>query len=127
MNGKLKVRSLFRFVFVLLGSHLVLAQEPVGQNAAPPDSTQHLPTSIVEQQQNSRSDHDLSNEIREAIHQDTTLSSKAQKVKVETQNGQVTLRGPVGSEQEKEAIESKAAAIAGQGRVTNELTVKPAS
>jgi hyperosmotically inducible protein len=48
-------------------------------------------------------------------------------VKVITQNGQVTLKGPVRSEQEKQAVEAKAAAVAGEGKVTSELTVKPKS
>ena len=43
------------------------------------------------------------------------------------QNGQVTLRGPVRSEDEKHAVEQKAAGVAGEGKVTSELTVKPKS
>jgi len=38
----------------------------------------------------------------------------------------VTLKGPVRSEDEKNTIEQKAAAVAGPGNVTNELTVKSA-
>ncbi|MGZ5565392.1 MAG: BON domain-containing protein [Limisphaerales bacterium] len=48
-------------------------------------------------------------------------------MKVITQNGQVTLKGPVRSEEEKSAVEAKAAAVAGEGKVTSELTVKPKS
>ena len=48
-------------------------------------------------------------------------------MKVITQNGQVTLKGPVRSDDEKRAVETKAAAIAGDGKVTSELTVKPKS
>jgi len=40
-------------------------------------------------------------------------------------NGQVTLKGPVRSEDEKKAIEAKAAEVAGDGKVTSELNVKP--
>lgn len=35
----------------------------------------------------------------------------------------VTLRGPVKSEEEKAAVAAKAEAVAGSGKVTNELTV----
>ena len=42
-----------------------------------------------------------------------------------TQNGEVTLKGPVRTEQEKESIESKAVGIAGSGHVTNQLEVAP--
>jgi hyperosmotically inducible periplasmic protein len=44
--------------------------------------------------------------------------------KVIVKDGEVTLRGPVKSQDEKTEIESKATAIAGMGRVQNELSVK---
>jgi osmotically-inducible protein OsmY len=37
----------------------------------------------------------------------------------------VTLKGPVKSEEEKQAIEAKAAQIAGADKVTNQLEVAP--
>jgi osmotically-inducible protein OsmY len=37
------------------------------------------------------------------------------------------LKGPVRSEDEKQAVEQKAAEVAGAGKVSNELTVKPKS
>jgi len=46
-------------------------------------------------------------------------------VKIITQNGSVTLKGAVKSEDEKQAIESKATEIAGTGKVNNELQVAP--
>jgi osmotically-inducible protein OsmY len=46
-------------------------------------------------------------------------------VKVITQNGQVTLKGPVQSDDEKRAIEAKATQIVGENKVTSELEVKP--
>ena len=48
-------------------------------------------------------------------------------MKVVAQNGHVTLKGPVRSEEEKQAVEAKAAAVAGASNVTSELTVKPKS
>jgi osmotically-inducible protein OsmY len=47
-------------------------------------------------------------------------------VKIIAQNGQVTLKGPVASEDEKRAVEQKATSVAGSGNVTDEMTVKPA-
>jgi hyperosmotically inducible protein len=58
---------------------------------------------------------------------DKTLSSYAHNVKIITQNGQVTLKGPVRSDDEKRAIEAKAAQIAGEDKVTSELDIKPKS
>jgi hyperosmotically inducible protein len=48
-------------------------------------------------------------------------------VKIVAQNGQVTLKGPVRSEEEKATIAKKATEIAGAGKVTNEMTVAPAN
>ena len=47
-------------------------------------------------------------------------------MKVVSQNGQVTLKGPVRSEQEKATVESKAVEVAGAGHVTNEISIAPA-
>ena len=65
--------------------------------------------------------------IRKSLMADKDLSTYAHNIKVITQNGQVTLRGPVRSEDEKHAVEQKAAGVAGEGKVTSELTVKPKS
>jgi hyperosmotically inducible protein len=46
-------------------------------------------------------------------------------VKIISQDGKVTLRGPVRSEDEKSNIEAKAVAVAGQGNVTNLLEIAP--
>ena len=56
---------------------------------------------------------------------DKSLSTYAHNVKIISQNGNVTLKGPVRSEDEKRAIEAKAAEVAGGNNVTNELEIKP--
>ena len=48
-------------------------------------------------------------------------------MKIVAQDGQVTLKGPVRTEEEKRSIEAKATEIAGAGRVTNEITVTPST
>ena len=45
-------------------------------------------------------------------------------VKIIVVGGAVTLKGPVHSEVEKQTIADKAGQIAGQGKVTNQITVK---
>jgi hyperosmotically inducible periplasmic protein len=120
--------------WLLLGcGTIALAQEPASQNAPATDNTKmnqrdrnpNEPT--ADQQQNNRADRDLTQQVRKAIASDKNLSEYAHNVKVITQNGQVTLKGPVRSEEEKSAVEAKAAAVAGEGKVTSELTVKPKS
>jgi hyperosmotically inducible periplasmic protein len=122
--------------FVLLGSLLgmgasLLAQPLAAQDAsAPADNTKvnqrdrnaNEPTS--DGQKNSPSDRDLTQQIRKAISNDKSLSTYAHNVKIIAQNGQVTLKGPVRSDDEKRAVEAKAAQIAGEGKVTSELDVK---
>ena len=57
---------------------------------------------------------------------DKSLSSSAHNVKIIAQSGNVILRGAVKTDAEKQAIESKAAQIAGEGKVNSELQVAPA-
>ena len=111
---------------------VVSAQEPSTQQASPaPDNTrvnerdrsQNEPT--ADQQKDNRSDRDITQQIRQSIMKDKSLSTYAHNVKIVTQDGQVTLKGPVRTEAEKKAIEAKAAEVAGDGKVTSELNIKP--
>jgi osmotically-inducible protein OsmY len=62
--------------------------------------------------------------IRKAVMDDKSLSTSAHNVKIISQNGKVTLKGPVNSEDEKRVIEKAASEIAGAGNVDNKITVK---
>ena len=79
----------------------------------------------ADQQKTNPSDQAITQKIRKAIHEDQSLSSYAHNIKVITQDGKVTLRGPVRSEEEKSNLEAKAVSVAGQGNVTNQLDVTP--
>ena len=133
---KLDCRNIAR---TLLCSGLLLsvgvvapAQEPTNRQAPPAadntktnerDRSATEPT--ADQQKENRSDRDITQQIRRSIMKDKSLSTYAHNVKVVTQNGQVTLKGPVQSEDEERAIETKAAEVAGQDKVTSELNIKP--
>jgi hyperosmotically inducible protein len=80
----------------------------------------------ADQQKENAADRDLAKKIRQAVVAEKSLSTYAHNVKIVAQNGQVTLKGPVRSEQEKTTIAAKATEIAGAGKVTNEITVAPA-
>jgi osmotically-inducible protein OsmY len=108
------------------------AQEPTSQQAAPAadntkmnqrDRSMDKPT--AEQQRENRSDREITKQIRQSIMKDKSLSTYAHNVKIISQNGQVTLKGPVRSEDEKRAVETKAAEVAGQDKVSSELNIKP--
>ena len=80
----------------------------------------------ADQQKENANDRDLTRKIRRALMQDKSLSSYAHNVKVVAQGGQVTLKGPVRSDREKQTVEAKAIEVAGAGRVTNEISIAPA-
>lgn len=61
--------------------------------------------------------------IRDAITSDRTMSLDAQNVKVITQGGVVTLRGPVADDQEKAAIVALATGTPGVSRVDDQLEI----
>ncbi len=107
---------------------LLLALAVAGPSLAQTTGTQPDNTKLnrteqptADQQTNAQRDRDLTRRIRRAITSDKQLSTSAHNVKVITQDGKVTLKGPVRSEEEKQAIESKASEIAGQENVTNDL------
>ena len=56
---------------------------------------------------------------------DKTLSTYAHNVKVIAQDGQVTLKGPVRTEEEKQTVEARATEVAGAGHVTNQISIAP--
>lgn len=77
----------------------------------------------ADNQKNNKQDLMLVQKIRRSITSDKSLSTAAHNVKVIVQNGQITLRGPVRSEEEKRSVETKATEVAGAGKVTNEITI----
>ena len=79
----------------------------------------------ADQQKMNPADRAITQKIRKAIHQDKSLSTYAHNIKVITQNGKVTLRGPVRSEEEKNNLQAKAVAVAGAENVTSQLEVAP--
>lgn len=117
---------------LLAGSVGVLwAQQDTNAQQAPADNTRvnqrdrNSSEPTADQQKENGSDRQLTQQIRRAIMKDKSLSTYAHNVKIITQNGSVTLKGAVKSEQEKQAIEAKATEVAGAGKVTNELQVAP--
>jgi hyperosmotically inducible protein len=82
-------------------------------------------TTTADQQPENKSDLDITRDIRRSIVSDKSLSTYAHNVKIITQNGAVTLKGPVNSDEEKQTVASKAAeVVGGPDKVTNQLTVK---
>ena len=110
---------------------------PVPSRAPSEQNTGHAPdnTGINERDRNSANvtpmdqgngevDIDLTQRIRKAVMADDSLSFTAKNAKIITRDGRVTLRGPVKSAAEKDAIYKCAVSAAGVGRVSNELQVE---
>ena len=79
----------------------------------------------ADQQKETPSDRDLTKRIRQSVVGDKSLSTYAHNVKVIAQHGQITLKGPVRSDDEKRTVEAKATEVAGAGNVTNQITIAP--
>ena len=77
----------------------------------------------ADQQKENATDRELTASIRRALMDDKDLSSYAHNVKIISQGGKVTLKGPVRSEDEKRVVETKATEVAGAGHVTNQMSV----
>ena len=74
-------------------------------------------------QSENEADRTITQNIRQALTADDSLSTNAKNVKIITNDGTVTLRGPVKSEKEKTDIEAKAKQVAGVKRVDNQIEV----
>ena len=77
----------------------------------------------IDQNENQK-DIDITASIRKQVV-DKKMSTNAENSKIITQDGKVTLRGPVKSEEEKKQIVDIAVSVAGDGNVTNQLEVQP--
>jgi len=121
-------------VGVLSVPALPAAQAPAtkAKTQTPPDNTKvntrdRADNAVTaDQQKENPTDRDLTQKIRRSLMNDKALSTYAHNVKIVSQGGQVTLKGPVRSAQEKQTIEAKAVEVAGAGHVVNEMSVAPA-
>ena len=75
-------------------------------------------------QAGNKSDRELTRKIRREITKNKDLSTTAKNIKIIAQNGKVTLRGPVKTEEERNSIVTAATTAAGEGQVDNQLEVK---
>jgi hyperosmotically inducible periplasmic protein len=80
----------------------------------------------ADQQKMNAADRNLTAKIRKSVMADKTLSTYAHNVKIISQNGIVTLKGPVHSADEVKSIMAKAVDVAGgPDKVVNQMSVKP--
>ena len=120
-------------VMILVGTFgLTWAKQdqPSSDTQAPADNTKinrrdrDKTEPTADQQKEGKSDRELARGVRRALVKDKSLSTYAHNIKVIAENGVVTLKGPVRSDEEKQAVEAKAAeAAGGADKVKSELQV----
>jgi hyperosmotically inducible protein len=100
-------------------------------NAPNPDNTKvnkrdrNAGEATADQQKANATDRELTRKIRRSITADKSLSTYAHNIKIISQNGAVTLKGPVKSDDEKKSIVAKAVAVTGSAdTVTDQISVK---
>jgi hyperosmotically inducible protein len=106
------------------------AQVPESQ--AKPDNTKvnerdrNPDEATADRQKMNASDRKLTAEIRKSVMADKALSTYAHNVKIISQDGTVTLKGPVRSDDEVKSILAKAVeAVGSPDKVVNQMSVKP--
>lgn len=80
-------------------------------------------TKTAGDQAENEADRTISQNIRQAIGKDDSVSTNGKNAKIITVDGTVTLRGPVKSEKEKTNIGAKAQQVAGVKSVDNQLEI----
>jgi len=127
---RLTIKALLAHSLLLGSLGLLWAQQDTGTTQdQPADNTKvnqrdrNTSEPTADRQKENPTDRQLAQQIRKALMKDKSLSTDVHNVKVIAQNGMVTLKGPVKSDEEKQAVESKAAQIAGSDKVTSEIQV----
>jgi hyperosmotically inducible protein len=122
------VRAVLFTGIMAVSAGVAFAQPP----QTPPDNTKVNTRDrakgavTADQQKENAGDRELTQKIRKSLMADKSLSTYAHNVKVVAQGGQVTLKGPVRTEDEKRNVEAKAVEVAGAGHVVNQISIAPA-
>jgi hyperosmotically inducible protein len=112
---------------VTSNANLYAAVVPQDQQAVAPDNTANNKDHSVtaDKQRNKPEDLAMLRKIRKSLVADSSLSRDAHNVKIIVVDGNVTLKGPVKSEDEKQRIGGLATEAAGSAdKVVNNITVK---
>jgi hyperosmotically inducible protein len=133
MNRPTNIRSIATFfgMSLLLCGGILTAPKPSSARLpqSQPDNTRmnkgdaSQDATTADQQKMNPGDRAITQKIRAEIMKDKSLSTYAHNVKVITQDGKVTLKGPVRTPDEKASVEEKATAIAGDGNVTSMIEI----
>ena len=132
MNNRKAPGTAIALTLLFCASLAVSARAQSTDGQVKPDNTkvnkrdQNPGEATAGQQKMNASDRALTAKIRRSLMADKSLSTYAHNVKIISQNGTVTLKGPVHSEDEVKNIVAKATTVTGDGdKVVNQMSVKP--
>ena len=108
-----------------IGAGAAFAQAPKADNTKVNTRDRSKAEVTADQQKNNITDRKATQQIRQSLMRDKSLSTYAHNVKIVAVGGTVTLKGPVRSDAEKQTVEAKAVEVVGAGHVVNELSVAP--
>jgi hyperosmotically inducible periplasmic protein len=128
-------QSIFIAISLMLGTSSIGALQAQSTDAkAKPDNSavnkrdQNPDQATADKQKMNAADSGIAAKIRKAVIADKSLSTYAHNVKIISQDGTVTLKGPVRSDDEVKSIVAKATDVTGSAdKVINQLSVQPAS
>ena len=124
-RGLLAAGASLLFAGSLLAGPIQQDQSPAPDNSKTNQGDANKDAMTAQQQKANPADRETTRQIRSSLTKDKSLSTYAHNVKIVAQNGSVTLIGPVKNEEEKTAIEQKAAqAAGGADKIHSELQVK---
>jgi hyperosmotically inducible protein len=109
--------------FILLAA-LAHADPAVDNSSINQRDRNHAALTADSQSKSSKDDNELSRQIRRELMKDNSLSIYGKNVKIITQNGITTLRGPVHTLAERNEVAVDAKHVAGNENVFNEIEVK---
>ncbi len=123
---KKSLLTLFSIAALSIGAAAAEESKSNADNTGKNERDRSGETKTPEDQSNTPEDLKITQAIRQAVVKDDSLTMTAKNVKIITAGGQVTLRGPVNSAEEKAKIEMLAKTAAGEAKVDNQLEVKAA-
>ncbi len=122
-----KTALLSAFAFATVLGSIAQADPAPAENTRrnDPDKSQQGQKPTADQSKNSKSDVDITAQIRRSVMADKVLSTSAHNVKIIVESGMVTLKGPVKTTDEKMSVEKKAVEVAGAKNVRNQIEIAP--
>lgn len=124
MNIRFALPLVFCAVGIVTYAQTPDTSAPKADNTAVNKRDRNDDQATADQQKANASDRKLTARIRRSIVADKALSTDAHNIKIISQNGAVTLKGPVKSEDEKAAVLAKAQAVLGSAdNITDEISV----